>query len=174
MSQVCRLTNTLITVHTTQQTKRTAICRFTIIMIPGLAENRPSLLKGDRVVVRVPNEPHDYLGYVWSLGLNSVKLSMHNAFRRSDCVDIHFIMNPTPFKLAHRAMKILTASQALNQLLCHDCNNTSHAYAETTYPLDCGPIMPTRYSVAANEEQARAVDGVVKSPRGRHIIFGYH
>ena len=47
--------------------------------VPGLAENRPSVIKGDRLYVRLRNkdgepEKKEYEGFVHQLGLDEVKL----------------------------------------------------------------------------------------------------
>jgi helicase MOV-10 len=53
---------------------------FLTLDVPGLAENRPSLVRGDRLFVRKlgangkPEQKKDYEGYVHKVGLNKVYL----------------------------------------------------------------------------------------------------
>lgn len=49
------------------------------LQVPGLAENRPSVIKGDQILVRVKDgkgqlEKEEYQGFVHIVGLNDVRL----------------------------------------------------------------------------------------------------
>ena len=52
---------------------------FFFVQVPGLAENRPSVVRGDQILVRMKDnkgqlEKEEYQGFVHILGLNDVHL----------------------------------------------------------------------------------------------------
>ncbi len=49
---------------------------FSFVQVPGLAENRPSVLRGDHLFVSIKNDPTDieYKGYVHQVALEEVHL----------------------------------------------------------------------------------------------------
>lgn len=46
--------------------------------VPGLAENRPSVLRGDHLYVRSGNSRKEYQGYVHEVYQKEVALGFHN------------------------------------------------------------------------------------------------
>ena len=54
-------------------------CILFVFKVPGLAENRPSVIRGDQILVRVKDskgqlEKEEYQGFVHNVGLTDVRL----------------------------------------------------------------------------------------------------
>lgn len=89
--------------------------QFLILKVPGLAENRPSVIKGDQIVVRIKDskgqlDKEEYQGFVHIVGLSDVRLrfspSFHKKYIKGMKVNVRFTFNRTPIKLMHRALEI--------------------------------------------------------------------
>ncbi|ORY29239.1 P-loop containing nucleoside triphosphate hydrolase protein [Rhizoclosmatium globosum] len=81
------------------------------LMVPGLAENRPSVLYGDKIIVKLGNGQR-YEGYVHKVELNSVNLKFDQKFHRGVYikgmkVDVEFNFSRTCFKRAHRSLDLI-------------------------------------------------------------------
>ncbi|PFX21336.1 putative helicase MOV-10 [Stylophora pistillata] len=88
---------------------------FLILKVPGLAENRPSVVRGDQILVRMKDnkgqlEKEEYQGFVHILGLNDVHLKFspkfHTKYIMGMKLNVRFTFNRTPLKLMHRALEI--------------------------------------------------------------------
>eukprot|EP00040_Diaphanoeca_grandis_P035093 m.219666 g.219666 ORF g.219666 m.219666 type:complete len:1197 (-) comp33300_c1_seq1:100-3690(-) len=79
--------------------------QFWDLMVPGLAENRPSVLKGDKVVATWKNRK--YTGYAWNVERDKVSLNFHNSFDPigNQPVDIEFTFPRTMLRLQHEALR---------------------------------------------------------------------
>ncbi|KAI8622786.1 P-loop containing nucleoside triphosphate hydrolase protein [Chytriomyces sp. MP71] len=80
------------------------------LKVPGLAENRPSVLYGDKIVVTVNNQK--FIGYVHKVELNSVLLKFAKQFHNRIFVDglrvdVTFDFSRTCLKRSHRSMDLL-------------------------------------------------------------------
>lgn len=60
--------------------KRDRKHRFLALAVPGLAENRPSVLKGDHVYVRVHDANKWYQGVAHHIALEEVHFAFHREF----------------------------------------------------------------------------------------------
>ncbi|XP_041801095.1 putative helicase mov-10-B.1 [Chelmon rostratus] len=79
-----------------------------ILKVPGVSENRPSVLRGDAVLVRpIGKNLVKYRGYVHSVQLDTLKLSFHS--KLLDCIEdamrfsVEFTVSRLTLRLAHRA-----------------------------------------------------------------------
>ena len=60
--------------------------------VPGLAENRPSVIKGDQILVRMKDssgqlEKEEYQGFVYVVGLSEVRLRFSPRYKKNQkCV----------------------------------------------------------------------------------------
>lgn len=88
---------------------------FLVLKVPGLAESRPSVIKGDQILVRIKHsegqlEKEEYQGFVHVVGLNEVRLRFsprfHEKYFKGMKVNVRFTFNRTPLKLMHRALEI--------------------------------------------------------------------
>ncbi|KAJ3382431.1 Helicase MOV-10, partial [Entophlyctis sp. JEL0112] len=81
------------------------------LKVPGLAENRPSVLYGDSMVVKLPNGLR-YEGIVHKVELDGVLLKFNKNFHSEHyldgmAVDVAFNFSRTCLKRSHRAIDIL-------------------------------------------------------------------
>jgi len=88
--------------------------RLYVIPVPGLAEKRPSVLRGDIVKVKLHDDDsqdvviHD--GYAHFVNLDNVHVSFHKDIHvyvaRGYKFDVQFTFNRTPIRLFHRSLNI--------------------------------------------------------------------
>ncbi|KAF5389777.1 hypothetical protein D9757_006011 [Collybiopsis confluens] len=78
------------------------------LVVPGLAEKRPSVLVGDRILVRKPNSPpgHWFEGGVHVVRKEEVGLRFHRSFSASpsDRFLVRFKLNRFPVRRQHQAL----------------------------------------------------------------------
>eukprot|EP00439_Symbiodinium_sp_Y106_P049697 s292_g6.t1 len=72
------------------------------IFVPGLAEKRPSILRGDTVLLTC--QQGKFRGYVHNLLLDQIHVSFHETFANKPPFKIHFSFNRTPLRSMHRAV----------------------------------------------------------------------
>jgi len=88
------------------------VCReFLSLTVPGLAEGRPSLLLGDKIVASLTGSSSDspkYEGYIHEVRKDDILLKFneefHNRFAMQEC-DVMFYFNRTTLRRAHRAVE---------------------------------------------------------------------
>ncbi|KAM4047751.1 helicase MOV-10 isoform 2-T2 [Anomaloglossus baeobatrachus] len=99
--------------------------RLLILHVPGVAENRPSVLKGDHLFVTKSDEREfsrkiSYKGYVHGVELEKVKLGFSDKlvqnFFPGMKFDVTFTFNRMPLKVQHRAVD-LAKKKNLNECL---------------------------------------------------------
>ena len=73
------------------------------LWVPGLAEKRPSVLRGDRVLV-IDSAYIRFRAYAHRVGLDYVDLSFHKSFQNRPPFKVQFFFSRTPLKLMHRAL----------------------------------------------------------------------
>ncbi|XP_040279815.1 putative helicase MOV-10 [Bufo bufo] len=87
-----------------------------ILHVPGVAENRPSVLKGDHLFVTLSNEPESpskvsYKGYVHGVELERVRLgfsqNLVQKFISGMLFDVTFTFNRMPLTVQHRAVDLV-------------------------------------------------------------------
>lgn len=80
--------------------------RFYSLEVPGLAENRPSVLRGDKLVARVGEEA-THIGFAFAVERDTVTISFHHAFSYlpGQAVDIEFSLNRTHLRVQHEALR---------------------------------------------------------------------
>ncbi|ESO99381.1 hypothetical protein LOTGIDRAFT_113378 [Lottia gigantea] len=83
--------------------------RLLVLKVPGLAENRPSVLRGDWLFIRVvDSDDKEYKGYVHEVRKNEVLLGFHKSLLEKMTpltkFSVRFVFNRLPVKLQHRAI----------------------------------------------------------------------
>jgi len=78
-----------------------------VLKVPGLAEKRPSILRGDAVFVHDLQTRRMFKGYVHFVNLEDVRLSLGRSFDYLHKCSVHFKVNRTPFKIQHRALETI-------------------------------------------------------------------
>ncbi|XP_014803947.1 PREDICTED: putative helicase MOV-10 [Calidris pugnax] len=147
-----------------------------VLDVPGVAENRPSVLRGDHLFVHLSSERDrsplvQYKGYVHGVELEKVRLGFSSKLQKKFVnnlkFDVTFTFNRLPLQVQHRAAA-LAMEQGLSSLLfptasCHKS-------------LCTGTFQPRWFDrkLQANEEQCRAVTHIVTgmSRPAPYLIFG--
>ncbi|XP_015506086.1 helicase MOV-10 isoform X2 [Parus major] len=147
-----------------------------VLNVPGVAENRPSLLRGDHLFAHLSSERDhsplvQYKGYVHSVELEKVRLGFSSKLQKKFVnnlkFDVTFTFNRLPLQVQHRAA-VLAVRRGLFSLLfpsasCH----------KSLFP---GPFQPRWFNrkLETNEEQCKAVSHIVTgmSRPAPYLIFG--
>ncbi|NXV42634.1 SDE3 helicase, partial [Uria aalge] len=147
-----------------------------VLDVPGVAENRPSVLRGDHLFANLSSERDhsplvQYKGYVHSVEMEKVKLGFSSKLQKKFVnnlkFDVTFTFRRLPLQVQHRAAA-LAMQRGLSSLLfptasCHKS-------------LFTGAFQPRWFDrkLQANEEQCRAVTHIVTgmSRPAPYLIFG--
>ncbi|NWS47758.1 SDE3 helicase, partial [Probosciger aterrimus] len=147
-----------------------------VLDVPGVAENRPSVLKGDHLFANLSSERDhsplvQYKGYVHGVELEKVRLGFSSKLQKKFVnnlrFDVTFTFNRLPLQVQHRAAA-LAMQRGLSSLLfpsasCHKS-------------LFTGTFQPKWFDrkLQANEEQCRAVTNIVTgmSRPAPYLVFG--
>uniref|UniRef100_A0A8D3CYH4 RNA helicase n=1 Tax=Scophthalmus maximus TaxID=52904 RepID=A0A8D3CYH4_SCOMX len=148
--------------------------KLLVLEVPGVAENRPSVLRGDELLVRPAGETGvKYRGYVHSVELNRVKLGFSSEllsrFYEGMKFSVEFTVNRLTLRLQHRAAE-LVEEHGLEELLFPAAPSSSAQQ----------PELPNLRSEnhqllrEINEEQFRAVKHIVagSSRPAPYLVFG--
>ncbi|KAL3851912.1 hypothetical protein ACJMK2_015607 [Sinanodonta woodiana] len=150
--------------------------KLLLLKVPGLAENRPSVLKGDWLYVRIcqPDgklSSREYQGYVHELHQDEVALgfdsSLLNMFVNNMKFNVRFVFNRLPLRLQHRACQ-LAVEEGLQRLLFPE-----RSMIDITKRPDTNIRLFNGY-IEQNVEQKRAVQNI-KAWTCRpapYIVFG--
>ncbi|KAE8623124.1 hypothetical protein XENTR_v10005508 [Xenopus tropicalis] len=149
--------------------------RLLILNVPGVAENRPSVLRGDHLFVTLSDERGkpgiiSYKGYVHGVELERVKLGFsQNLLRRflnGLYFDVTFTFNRLPLKIQHRAVNV-AKDKNLDQILFPEA---SHGKCIT----DSQRLILYDRILESNPEQYNAVKQILSgiSRPAPYLIFG--
>ncbi|KAF3856633.1 hypothetical protein F7725_017356 [Dissostichus mawsoni] len=126
------------------------------LRVPGVAENRPSVLRGDCLkVTKCGNDDTMYNGYVHRVELDSVKLGFNKRllqiFIPNMKFDVEFTVNRFSLRLQHRAVDLAV----------------KHRLEEVLFPM-------FNRQLENNPEQHAAVQRIVagSSKPAPHLVFG--
>ncbi|NWJ11613.1 M10L1 helicase, partial [Crypturellus undulatus] len=147
-----------------------------VLDVPGVAENRPSVLRGDHLLASLSSERERsplvlYKGYVHAVELDKVKLGFSSKLQRMFLddlrFDVTFTFNRLPLQVQHRAVAL-----AMQRGLAHVLFPSSSCRRSL---LD-GAFQPRWFDqkLQDNEEQCRAVTHIVMgtSRPAPYLIFG--
>ena len=143
------------------------------ITVPGLAEGRPSVLRGDKVFASLPSEPgRKYAGFARQVRLSEVDIHFHQKFfsKVADVVPVNicFTTPRTMERLQHDALA--TLSPSFQKVLFP--TSGEWRVSSTKEEIACAAIAWKNPHL--NEEQQEAVTQILLgacSPRP-YIIFG--
>ncbi|XP_035761375.1 putative helicase mov-10-B.2 isoform X5 [Neolamprologus brichardi] len=146
--------------------------KLLVLEVPGVAENRPSVLRGDKLLVYPVGEPGvKYCGYVHSVQLDSVKLGFSSQllsrFVEGMKFNVEFTINHVTLRLQHRAAE-LAFSRRLERVLFPVEPNMSFQ------PNDLPNLRLFDWQLEKNPEQYQAVQHIVagSSKPAPYLIFG--
>lgn len=144
------------------------------LRVPGVAENRPSVLRGDCLRVFKSEDTVQpivmYTGYVHRVELDSVKLGFSQRllqmFISNMKFEVEFTLNRFPLRLQHRAVD-LAVNHQLGEVLF-----PSAAAAAASLPMP--KLRMFNRQLENNPEQHAAVQRIVagSSKPAPHLVFG--
>ncbi|KAG8450910.1 hypothetical protein GDO86_003254 [Hymenochirus boettgeri] len=149
--------------------------RLLTLKVPGVAENRPSVLKGDHLFVTFSNERGkpgiiSYKGYVHGVELERVKLGfsrkLMDKFLPGMRFDVTFTFSRLPLRVQHRAVD-LVKENSLREIIF-----PTFSYGEKMVDVD--KLCLYDQSLEGNKEQYNAVKYILSglSRPAPYIIFG--
>ncbi|XP_062999361.1 helicase MOV-10 [Elgaria multicarinata webbii] len=150
--------------------------KLLVLKVPGVAENRPSVLKGDYLLATLAEEPTrnpvvHYQGYVHDVELEKLKLGfsekLRSIFIKNMKFDVTFTFNRLPLRVQHRAA-LLAQKKGLRHLLF-----PSLSYEKSLLSAD-QHLRLYDSNLEKNEEQRKAIHQVVAgtSRPAPYLIFG--
>jgi helicase MOV-10 len=143
---------------------------FLALELPGLAESRPSILRGDRICVR-DDGGQMHVGFVHHINMTEVLLKFHITLHErhidGHLYDVEFILNSTLLRKRHLAIDQAVDSGLLNHLLP----------SLPAFDSDLNPPLMQRFNwsnKSLNTQQQSAVNSIVQRLPGKppFIIFG--
>ncbi|XP_073471825.1 putative helicase MOV-10 [Aquarana catesbeiana] len=146
-----------------------------ILEVPGVAENRPSVLKGDHLFVSLSEESEapekvSYKGYVHGVELEKVRLGFShqllNKFISGMLFDVTFTFNRFPLRIQHRAVDLAKEKMLKDALF--------PTYSNKKCIVNIGRLSLYDRNLESNPEQYTAVEQIVsgKSRPAPYLIFG--
>uniref|UniRef100_A0A8D0AQA7 RNA helicase n=1 Tax=Sander lucioperca TaxID=283035 RepID=A0A8D0AQA7_SANLU len=156
--------------HNQTMTQNQSSKKLLTLRVPGVAENRPSVLRGDCLRVSKSGDPARpmtvYTGYVHRVELDSVKLGFSKRllqiFISNMKFDVEFTINRYSLKLQHRAVDLAV----------------THKLEEVLFPSALSGhssiILMFNCQLENNPEQHAAVQRIVagSSKPAPHLVFG--
>ncbi|KAF9057240.1 RNA helicase [Panaeolus papilionaceus] len=147
--------------------------QYYYLEVPGLAEKRPSVLLGDRILVQEQGSSDGkwYEGHVHVVRQHEVGLRFHTTFDRYAAgrrFHIRFKLNRTPIKRQHQAMDSLFTE---DRILFPDVQHLDLLQSQMMKRVSLRVFNPL---IAKNEPQVQAVRAMLTMPPGSLplIIFG--
>lgn len=149
---------------------------FLVLEVPGLAEKRPSVLKGDSVLVHRANQADQevltkYKGYVHEVQRDQVRLKFYRSFHQryvdGEKVNVEFTYNRMTLRISHQAVDKLTPELTAHILPSPEPEG---------YPLALQGLAIHPVNRTLNDEQLLAVKRIVQKSNTQrncpYIIYG--
>ncbi|PCH44786.1 nucleoside triphosphate hydrolase protein [Wolfiporia cocos MD-104 SS10] len=143
------------------------------LVVPGLAEKRPSVVVGDRVEVQSSGSTADscYVGWVHVVRREDVGVGFHPSFKpsASQRFNVRFALNRVPLRRQHQALGQLVANA--ERFLFPQKVHAGLSRAPTATDLNIVIFNPR---VATNQAQLQAVRSILQMRTGAapFIIYG--
>ncbi|XP_018597570.1 putative helicase mov-10-B.1 isoform X2 [Scleropages formosus] len=147
--------------------------KLLVLHVPGVAENRPSVLRGDYLLASKAGDTEEpatmYKGYVHKVELEQVKLSFPNKllkeFVNNMRFNIRFTINRFLMQLQHRAVELAVR---------HQLEEVLFPAARGTVDLPLTPLRLFDRCLEQNPEQYTAVRHIVSgvSRPAPYLVFG--
>ncbi|KAL1516145.1 hypothetical protein ABEB36_000065 [Hypothenemus hampei] len=146
------------------------------IEVPGLAEKRPSVIKGDVIEVRMPGDHTSYQGIVVRVTEKSVLLGHFNKMLYEILnvypdlgFQVRFIQNRLQYERMHRAVDIIVNNGYVNYLFPND--NLVPRHIHETITLTESDLR--NKNVFRNREQYMAISKIINSSDNLpYIVWG--
>lgn len=150
--------------------------------VPGLAENRPSVLRGDHLFARFSDksDKKSYKGYVHRVEQEDVVLGFHADFKNKYIagmkVDIEFTFSRFPIRNQHQAVENATVEGRLSDALFPEDGSKVGSKGQIAKIPDLQTFKRTLFDqkLSGNMEQVQAVHQIVKgtSRPAPYLVFG--
>lgn len=147
--------------------------RLLVLHVPGVAENRPSVLRGDCLRASKSEDTVSpitvYTGYVHRVELDRVKLGFSKrllqSFVNNMKFNVEFTINRFPLKMQHRAVELAVKNQLGDVLF-------PNGAANSTVPV--AKLRMFNRQLENNPEQYAAVQRIIagSSRPAPHLVFG--
>ncbi|TVK90475.1 putative RNA helicase SDE3 [Bagarius yarrelli] len=144
-----------------------------VLQVPGVAENRPSVLRGDSLNVYLSEDKSQpitmYKGYVHRVELERVKLGFCNnlvqKFIANMKFNVEFSFNRFPHKLQHRAVQLAAK---------HKLGNVLFPTPNTVIQAELPKLRMYNRDLETNPEQKAAVQHILSGQYkpAPYLIFG--
>ena len=138
------------------------------LTVPGLEENRPSVMKGDKILVKLPSDSRDYEGFVHEIQEQRVMISFGPQFQsnfvRNMRFDVRFTLSRFPLRNMHRA--VCLAGSSVGRLFPDQAQLSPHF----TLP----EVRCFNRNIEGNPQQLSAVKHILASSSGScpYLVFG--
>ncbi|XP_049938320.1 putative helicase MOV-10 [Schistocerca serialis cubense] len=144
--------------------------KLCILKVPGLAEKRPSVMKNDRIIVKIKGDKEciQYEGIVHAVRELDVYLGFREQFLKKFMPNmkfsISFTVNRYPLQLQHRALTLLESSNMSSLMFPNKYSHSSSANIQSWF----------NYLIETNEEQKTAVCNIVSGSffPSPYVVFG--
>ncbi|KAE8293494.1 putative helicase mov-10-B.2 [Larimichthys crocea] len=144
--------------------------KLLVLEVPGVSENRPSVLRGDALLARpIGEDKVKYRGYVHSVQFDSVKLGFSSELL-SRFIDgmkfsVEFTVNQLTLRVQHRAAELAVARE-LGEVL--------FPAAPASLPPELPKLRLFDIKLERNPEQYQAVQNIVagSSKPAPYLVFG--
>jgi len=139
--------------------------------VPGLEENRPSVMKGDKIFVLSHSDSREYEGFVHQIQEQKVLLGFNDKLIRNFVpgmkFDVRFTVSRFPLRNMHRAVVLSKTSRILSTLF-----PSPALLSGTTSTLSSLKCYDRK--IETNAEQYSAVQNIVSGSSGRcpYLVFG--
>ncbi|XP_068125834.1 helicase MOV-10 isoform X2 [Hyperolius riggenbachi] len=149
--------------------------RLLVLDVPGVAENRPSVLRGDHLFVSFSEEPDTpnkarYKGYVHGVELEKVRLGFSHQllarFLNGLGFDVTFTFNRLPLRIQHRAVDLAKQNNLKDVLF--------PTYSKGHCIVNTAKLSLYDRNLESNPEQYLAVKQIVSgiSRPAPYLLFG--
>jgi len=141
-----------------------------VLEVPGLEENRPSVMKGDKICVKCNSDNRQYDGFVHVIQEEKVLLGFNDRLNRVFVpgmrFDVQFTVSRFPLRNMHRAVSLAKSSGILPNLFPNPVLMTETSNLPTILCYD--------RKLESNPQQLSAVQHIVAGTSGRcpYLVFG--
>jgi len=112
------------------------------VSVPGLAEKRPSVLRGDTVLVKC--QQGRFVGYVHQVLLDRIKVSFNRTFQNRPPFTIQFSFSRTPLRTMHRAIDEFEFPECLVSTTASSTGAGEHEHLNREQRLFLGAALQPR------------------------------
>ena len=143
------------------------------LTVPGLEENRPSVMKGDKILVKLSSsdQARDYEGFVHEIQEQNVRIGFGGPFRSNFVpnmkFDVRFTLSRFPLRNMHRAVSLVGASPHLMKALYPSQDGLA---TEFSLPV----VRCYNRNIEENPQQLAAVQHILAGSSGLcpYLVFG--